>query len=161
MAYRTGNFVSVNWSQELNLDQVRRFEYLRDGKVRVWWANGDDEVFEVGGQHGIDTAAYHIVPALPGFELVTYFPEEDLLQAEPVIAWRIEEHQTYERFSDANPIAIGLTATSHDSNSAVRWPEGKLTIKECGQIFENVEEWKEWLRAEEKANVAKKLEAVK
>lgn len=144
------NFASLHWTSDfVNLDQVRKFEYLNEGnervgKVRVWWVNGDVEDMPVTGR--IETENYFVVPASPGFELLTYFRDDDAIERVPVIAWRIEEYQTKERYSDANPIAIGLTDTSLGDDSAVRCPDGKVTIQKYSRVFENTEAWEKWVK---------------
>ena len=144
-AIRNGNFVILDGfpSAFVNLDQVRKYSYLDDGRVKVWWANGDMEVLAVSGR--IATENYFIVPAAPGFELLTYYePEADetfVVERSPVIAWRIEECQTFDRCSDENPIAISTDSTSAEGHSAVLCPDGRVRIYETKAVpglFESV-----------------------
>jgi hypothetical protein len=153
-APRCGNFVTFESPDgytdycDVNLDHVRKYEYLKDGQCKVWWSNGDVEVLPVMGR--IAPEKYFVVPAQPGFELLTYYApeggEEFPIQRTPVIAWRIEEYQTADRNSDENPIAISTTGTSVEDNTGVRSPSGQVTIHRDGRQFENEEKWLEWAK---------------
>ena len=152
--FRSGNFVALGKCR-VNLDQVRKFEYVDDDdeRVRVVWANGDEEI--LWAHDIIETQRYHIIPALPGFELLSYWPDTEdaiALDRAVVIAWRINEDQTVKRYVDETVIAISLGGTSADQSSntrvGVRHPDGKVTIHQDCRQFESEAEWQEWAKAD-------------
>jgi hypothetical protein len=148
MTYKTGNFVELG-EVFVNFDQVQQFKYTDDGRVWVQWANGDDAMFRVNS--GIDMDRYFIVPAAPGFELLSYWPdpaEGQVLERSPVVAWRIDEDQTVERFGDENLIAISLNGTSKETSKnmrvAVLAPNGGVTHYQNCRQWVSIDEWRDW-----------------
>lgn len=157
-AIRYGNFVEFGDFRStpsghcwVNLDQVRRYSYLDDGRVKVCWANGDEEVLTVVKR--IAPENYFVVPAAPGFELLTYYAPEDgetfPMHRTPVIAWRIDEGQTGgDHRTDESLTAISMNGMSSEEISnvrhAVRSPDGRVTHYKDGKEWESVEKWLEW-----------------
>lgn len=120
----------------VNLDQVRKYEYLEGKRVKVWWANGEEEVFGVDGR--IVPENYYIIPATPGFELLMYWPEaedeftsehREVLERTPVVAWRVEEYRGRFLEIDESIIAISINMTSAEESVrvAVRHPDGVVS----------------------------------
>jgi hypothetical protein len=157
-ALRYGDFVEFrsftsHRSCFVNLAQVRKYEYLNDGeKVKVCWANGDEEVLAI--EDLIGPEKYYIIPAQSGFELLVLYMDdikngkEFTLDRSPVVSWRINEDQTGKRYVDESLIAIAITGTSHDDASnvrvGVRCPDGQVMIYQDARHFESVEKWREW-----------------
>jgi hypothetical protein len=125
------------------------FEYIDRGQVRVWWANGKDEVLECSGP--LSSERYYIVPAVPGFDLLClYFDEEETFERTPVVAWRIGEYHTKDCYGDESIIAISTHLTSAEGAGnmrvGVRHPDGSVSHYKDGRVWKGVEEWKTWAR---------------
>jgi hypothetical protein len=150
---REANFVHLRHGQ-INMDHVRRFEYIDAHQVRVWWANGDDEVLACSGP--LSSERYYIVPAGPGFDLLYFYFDvvedgvEETFERTPVVAWRIGECHTKECFSDESIIAISTHLTSADDAGnmrvAVRHPDGVVSHYADGRVWPDIQEWMAWAR---------------
>jgi hypothetical protein len=149
----------------VNLDHVRRVEYISDQEVKITWSNGDVERFRDNFK---PEENYHIVPATSGHQLLQYWPEEQVLDREPVLAWRIEEDQTKEHYGDDMLVAIGMDSTSAEGNSnvysAVLAPDGVVKAYAAvgeRRTFDSVEQWQKAVEQEnaERAKKRRKMEA--
>jgi hypothetical protein len=164
MTWREGSFVPLDQAM-VNLSQVRKFEHLDGKQVRVTWANGDEEEMHDDGYSRLLTEPFFIVPAAPGFELLSFWPDpaEGQFERSPVVAWRMDEDQTNEHFGDRSLIGIGLSSTSADEASnmrvAVLRPDGVVTHHRDGQTWESVELWLLWAGQDYLAAQGQKSEA--
>jgi hypothetical protein len=88
-----------------------------------------------------------VVPAAPGFEILTAYAEGDSTYkhygCEPVIAWRIEP-------LEPSPISPGCSADL-SNYQAIRYPNGKIRRPFEEFLFENADAWLDCLNAEREA----------
>jgi hypothetical protein len=161
-AWKEGSFIDVGPQGMINLDHVRRYEYARDGRIRVWWANGDMDEFNVVGR--VNPEKPCMVPAQPGFELVYYCPDyREELDRYPVIAWSINDFSIKPHYCGEGIIAISpsLSSATESTNAriAVRHPDGVVSHYKDALTWKDVEEWKKWVREDLRQAEEEKKEA--
>src|SRR5215471_13348730 len=120
----------------VNLDQVLKVEQLTNGRARVTYVNGEQEIFE--RFYGLSNK---IIPANPGFELLTWSKEDGLTRSD-VIAWKIRIGD-----QDVDHVAVTMDDESnrieHSTKVAVLQPSGMVRAPQ-EKTFKNVDEWVEW-----------------
>jgi hypothetical protein len=135
-----------NWTFALNVDHIRKIEI--SGAHATVTYNSDqtrehfnkntaeyNELRKFAGQ--LDDSSYHIIPAAPGYTLLTFAPDdgddpiafdiEANLDRSPVIAWHVYDG---EPFGHQRAIAVDGDSSFHQENpfgsSAVLSPDGTV-----------------------------------
>lgn len=172
-------FLTDGYSYCINLNHVRHIEFT---KTRAWVTYGSDqerECFAKGTSaykklcqfaERLDDSEHRIVPAAPGFELLTFTPDDDAdpvafdieanLDRSPVIAWHIDGDPVgYQR-----AIAIDGDLTFHQDDpfgsSAVLSPDGTV-FAAGGYRVASLDAWVRVLREDWKQSRTRQLRVVK
>ena len=159
-------FVTDCYSYGLNVDRIRKID-IRKTAALVFFDDNEQEIFGSGSPvykelqaflDRQDSASHHIVPAAPGFTLLTFLaPDDDAdpdsfdikggLSPSAVIAWHIYDG---EPFGNQQAIAIDGNSTFCQQDpfgtSGVLAPDGVVFAVD-GCRYASLDEWIEAVRA--------------